>query len=163
MLRTQLWNGVEIIAAEEVSYLSLPGSFCRAGIRNFNLQIDVQVGGHQGLRNSGIGKIFIPEYGILAIFRRNDGILHPCREQIFSKMIHWIRNFDKFYGLAKFFTYCLVKRKRSLVGFSSQQHQSFVSQEFGILVKNHRNGGFQLKIARNGAWAFTPLSLTFPP
>ena len=32
-------------------------------------------GGHQGLWNSGILRKFVAEYGILAIFWRNDGIL----------------------------------------------------------------------------------------
>ena len=47
------------------------------------------------MRDSGIGRKFAAEYGFLAIFRRNDGILHPCRVRIFSKMIHGMRNFQK--------------------------------------------------------------------
>ena len=56
----------------------------------------------------------------------------------------------KFYGFAKFFTCYLVKRKQSLLGFFNQQILFLVSQGRGILVKNHWNVGFQLKIALNG-------------
>ena len=44
-------------------------------------------GGHQGLRNSGIRRKFVAEYGIVAISQWNDRILNPYRMWIFSKMM----------------------------------------------------------------------------
>ena len=67
----------------------------RGNGRGFETVLDIKMGGHQGLQNSKIGKKIVVEYEILMIFRRNDGILHPCCGRIFSKMMHWIRNFDK--------------------------------------------------------------------
>ena len=118
-------------------------------------------GDHKALRNSGIGGKLVAEYGILPILRRNDGILHYCRERIFSKMIYWIRNFGGFYEFAKFSTCYLAKRKRALLAFSSQQHHSFVLRGRGILVKYHRNVGLRLKIACNGGFLPALMTSTF--
>ena len=56
-----------------------------------------------------------------------------------------------FYGSAKFFTCYLVKTKRSFHGFF-QSALSILRITEGTLVKNHRNGGFQPKIARNSGF-----------
>ena len=50
------------------------------------------------------------EYGILAIFRRNDGILHPYRTRIFSKIISGMWNFHEIVWICGSFICCLVER-----------------------------------------------------
>ena len=70
----------------------------------------MESGGHQGLRNSGILRKFVAEYGILAISRRNDGILQSYGTRIFSKIISGMRNFHKISWICGSFICCLVKR-----------------------------------------------------
>ena len=62
------------------------------------------------MRNSGISRKFVAEYGILAISRRNDGILQSYGTRIFSKIISGMRNFHKFSWICGSFICCLVKR-----------------------------------------------------
>ena len=69
-------------------------------------------GGHQGLRNCGIRREYVAEYGILAISRRNDGILHAYRTRIFSKMISGMRNFHEILWICGSFICCLVSKGR---------------------------------------------------
>ena len=73
---------------------------------------DLGGGGHQGLRNSGIWRKFIAEYGILAISRQNDGLLHSYRTRIFPKMISGMRNFHEILWICGSFICCLVNRGR---------------------------------------------------
>ena len=70
----------------------------------------MESGGHQGLRNSGILRKFVAEYGILAISRRNDGILQSYGTRIFSKIISGMRNFHKISWICGSFIFCFVKR-----------------------------------------------------
>ena len=105
-----------------------------------------------GFGDSRIGKKFVVEYGILIIFRRNEGILHPCRGRIFSKMIHWIRNFDKVLWTCGIL-HLLSCKKEVVASWFLQSAESILRiTGHGSLVKNHRSGRFQLKIVRKGGF-----------
>ncbi len=70
--------------------------------------------GHQLLRDCGNGWRLVAEQGIIAILRRNDGILHTDLVRIYLKMIHGIKIFTIIYRLTAWFTYFTSKRKASL-------------------------------------------------
>ena len=101
---------------------------------------------------SELGKIGRGIHGILVIFRQNDGILHPFRWRIFSKKIQWIRNFDKVLRICEILR--LLCCKKEVVTSLFIQSAASIHRITGsrILVKNHQNGGFQLKIARNNGF-----------
>ena len=83
-------------------------------------------------------------------FRRNGGIPHPCWGRIFSTMIHWMLSFYKFYGICEILH--LLPRKKEVVTSWYFQWAALILRITGAqnLVKNHRYGEFQVKIARNG-------------
>ena len=66
--------------------------------------------GSSGFQNSGIKENLSQNTEFFAISRRNDGIFHPYRTRIFSKMISGMQNFHEISWICRSFVCCLVKR-----------------------------------------------------